>query len=144
MNRILIYAGSPALAFLAGLSAQGLAREPLAKFTPLLSTSKTIVDEPIAYPQGRPAKLTASILALAPGDETGWHTHGVPLAGIVLEGEMTVDYGERGKKLFRKGDAVAEAISIPHNGINTGTEPVRVFVLFMGAEGLPTAIPIKK
>jgi len=144
MNRILIYAGSPALAFLAGLSAQGLAREPLAKFTPLLPTSKTIVDEPIAYPQGRPAKLTASILALAPGDETGWHTHGVPLAGIVLEGEMTVDYGERGKKLFRKGDAVAEAISIPHNGINTGTEPVRVFVLFMGAEGLPTAIPIKK
>jgi quercetin dioxygenase-like cupin family protein len=144
MNRILIYAGSPALAFLAGLSAQGLAREPLAKFTPLLPTSKTIVDEPIAYPQGRPAKLTASILALAPGDETGWHTHGVPLAGIVLEGEMTVDYGERGKKLFRKGDAVAEAISIPHNGINTGTEPVRVYVLFMGAEGLPTAIPIKK
>jgi quercetin dioxygenase-like cupin family protein len=136
--------GAIALAFLAGFSAQTLAREPLAKFTPLLSTSKTIVDEPIAYPVGAPAKLTASILALAPGDETGWHTHGVPLAGIVLEGEMTVDYGDRGKKVFRKGDAVAEAISIPHNGINTGTEPVRVFVLFMGAEGLPTAIPLRK
>lgn len=57
---------------------------------------------------------------------------------------MTVDYGEKGKKVFRRGDAVAEAISIPHNGVNTGTEPVRVFVLFMGAEGLPIAIPINK
>lgn len=144
MFRILMYTCITALSIFATLSVNGLAREPLARFTPLFSTTKSIVDEPIVYPTGSPAKLTASILALSPGEETGWHTHGVPLAGIVLEGEMTVDYGDLGKKVFRKGDAVAEAISIPHNGINTGTEPVRVFVLYMGAEGLPTAIPIKK
>jgi len=88
--------------------------------------------------------ISSRLFGADAGARAAGKTHGVPLAGIVLEGEMTVDYGDRGKKVFRKGDAVAEAISIPHNGINTGTEPVRVFVLFMGAEGLPTAIPLRK
>ena len=60
------------------------------------------------------------------------------------EGEITVDYGARGVRTFRKGDAVAEAINVPHNGKNTGPGPLRVFALYMGAEGLPTGIPVKK
>jgi quercetin dioxygenase-like cupin family protein len=81
----------------------GQARETLVPFTPLLSTTKTVMDEPIVYPTGGVAKLTAGIVAMAPGQETGWHTHGVPLTGIVLEGELTVDYGDKGTRTYREG-----------------------------------------
>lgn len=120
------------------------AREPLPRFTPLFSTGKTVMDETITYPTSSPAKLTGAIIALSPGDETGWHTHGAPLTGIVLEGELTVDYGERGKRTYRQGDAIAEAINIPHNGKNTGDSVMRLFAVIIGAEGVEATIPIKR
>ena len=123
-------------------AAAALALEP-PRFMPLLSTGKTIVDEPIVYPTNAPAKLTTAIIALPPGAETGWHTHGIPLTGLVLDGELTVDYGARGKRTFTAGQSLAEAINIPHNGKNTGTGIMRLFVVFIGAEGLPTSIPAK-
>ena len=135
--------------FLAGLAvAAGMglglavAREPLPRFMPLLATTKTVMDETIVYPTGAPAKLTTGIVALEPGAETGWHKHGVPLTGLVLEGELTVDYGDKGKRVFKEGESIAEAIEIPHNGRNTGPGLMRLFVVFVGAEGLPTSIPI--
>lgn len=128
-----------AAAFCAGGLA--IAREPLPRFTPLFSTSKTVMDETIVYPTGAPAKLTGAIIALSPGDETGWHIHGAPLTGIVLEGELTVDYGARGKRTYRQGDAIAEAINVPHNGRNTGDGVMRLFAIFIGAEGLQATIP---
>jgi quercetin dioxygenase-like cupin family protein len=64
------------------------------------------------------------------------HTHGVPLAGYVIEGELTVNYGDKGERIYKAGDAVAEAISVPHNGRNSGSAPMRLFALFMGAEGM--------
>lgn len=113
----------------------GVAREPQKRFTPLLATSKTVMDEAIVYPSGT-AKLTTGFLTMDPGDETGWHTHGMPLTGLVLEGELTVDYGDKGKRIFRAGDSIAEAINVPHNGRNTGSGVMRLFVVFIGAEGL--------
>jgi quercetin dioxygenase-like cupin family protein len=80
---------------------------------------------------------------MQPGTETGWHTHGVPLTGLVLEGELTVDYGDRGKRTYKKGESLAEAINVPHNGKNTGSDVMRLFVVYIGAEGLPTSIPAK-
>ncbi|MFN0218633.1 MAG: cupin domain-containing protein [Hyphomicrobium sp.] len=118
------------------------AREPLVRFTPLFSTSKTVMDETIVYPTETPAKLTGAIIALASGDETGWHIHGAPLTGIVLEGELTVDYGPRGTRTYRQGDAIAEAIKVPHNGKNTGDGLMRLFVVTIGAEGLQNSIPV--
>ena len=99
------------------------------------------MDETIVYPGGSPAKLTAVVIAMAPGDETGWHTHGVPLTGIVLEGELTVDYGPRGKRTYRQGDAIAEAMSVAHNGRNSGTGLMRLFAVFIGAEGVANTTP---
>jgi quercetin dioxygenase-like cupin family protein len=139
------YVGMGAVAvtmFAIGL-ATARALEPPPRFTPLLSTGKTIMDEPIVYPTSAPAKLTTAIIAMPPGAETGWHTHGIPLTGLLLEGELTVDYGEKGKRTYKQGDSLAEAINVPHNGKNTGTGIMRLFVVFIGAEGLPTSIPVK-
>ena len=139
--RVCLGVGAIVFAFVAGIGV-GSARPPQVHVTPLFATSKTVMDEPIVYPSGSPAKLTAAIIALDPGDDTGWHTHGVPIAGIILEGELTVDYGDKGKRVFHKGDAVAEAISVPHNGKNTGDGPMRLFAVYIGAEGVPTTVPV--
>ena len=119
------------------------ALQPPPRFMPLLATGKTVMDETIVYPTGAPAKLTTAIIAMEPGAETGWHTHGVPVTGLVLQGELTVDYGDRGKRTFKEGQSIAEAINVPHNGKNTGSGIMRLFVVYVGAEGLPTAIPVK-
>jgi quercetin dioxygenase-like cupin family protein len=106
----------------------------------LLSTDHTVVGEKLVYPAS-PAKVTAAIVTLAPGEATAWHTHGVPEVGYILDGEVTVDYGDKGTRVYRAGDAVMEAIDVAHKGTNTGTTPVRILVVYMGVEGKPTSIP---
>jgi len=133
---------SALLAFTAGYKS-GTAREELVTATPLFSSSETVLGEPIAYPAGKP-KLTGAILTLQPGAETGWHTHPAIPAGIVLDGELTVDYGEKGKRTYKKGDSVIETSATPHSGKNTGTEPMRLFVIFIGAEGLQNTVKVEK
>lgn len=143
--RALAYCGAIALGALAGFgfaqTRESAARESPVTFTPLLATSKTVMDEPIVYPTGAPAKLSAGIVAMAPGSETGWHTHGVPLTGIILEGELTVDYGARGTRTYKQGQSIAEAINVPHNGRNAGTSVMKLFAVYIGAEGIPNATP---
>jgi quercetin dioxygenase-like cupin family protein len=111
---------------------------------PLLSSGETVVGERIAYPAGAPAKVTAAVVTLAPGQETGWHTHGMPVLGYVLEGELEVDYGEKGVRVYRAGEAVLEAIGVAHNGRNTGVAPMRVLAVFMGADGLKPTEPASR
>jgi hypothetical protein len=85
--------------------------------------------------------VTAAVVTLAPGQETGWHTHGMPTFGYVLEGELEVDYGKAGVRVYRAGDAVLEAIGVAHNGRNIGAGPMRILAVFMGADGLATSEP---
>ena len=120
---------------------EGNAREPLVRITPLVSSGTSIVGETVRYPQEAAARITAAIVALAPGEETGWHRHGVPTFGYILEGELTVDYGEKGRHVYRPGDAFLEAIEVAHNGRNTGAGIMRVLVVFATADGLATSAP---
>jgi quercetin dioxygenase-like cupin family protein len=118
------------------------ARETGEKVTELLSTAKTVLGQTLAYPAGAPAKVTAAIVAMQPGAETGWHQHDVPLFGYMLEGELTVDYGAHGTRVYRKGDALMEAIDVPHNGRNTGEGVARILAVFMGADGVPDTVKV--
>lgn len=96
-----------------------------------------VVGEPIVYPEQKPAKISASVVTLAPGQGTGWHTHGVPVFGYVLEGELEVNYGDKGIRVYKRGDALLEAISVAHNGRNAGSDAVRILAVFAGADGTP-------
>ena len=65
---------------------------------PVTGPLREVVDEPIVYPDPEPARVTALTVILQPGEITGWHRHGVPLFGFMLEGELTVQYiGERNR-----------------------------------------------
>ena len=108
---------------------------------PLLSGGKTIVGEDITYPTTGKANITAAIVTLAPGESTIVHRHGVPLFAYILEGELTVDYGALGTKVYRQGDAFLEAMAVDHVGKNTGTGIMRTIAVYMGAEGSRDVIP---
>jgi quercetin dioxygenase-like cupin family protein len=128
------------LAPIGGLNAE----ETVTPSVPLLSTGTTIVGETLHYPTNGPAHVTAAIVTLAPGAKTVLHRHGVPLFAYILEGEITVDYGDRGKRTYRAGDALMEAMDVPHFGADAGPQPVRILTVFIGAEGAPAdVIPVK-
>ncbi len=107
----------------------------------ILSTATTVVGEPIRYPSGAPALITAVEIMLQPGQQTGWHTHPVPLFGYILEGELTVDYGSKGQRIYRQGDALAEAMKQVHNGRNQGPNPVKILAVFLGMTGIQGSVP---
>jgi quercetin dioxygenase-like cupin family protein len=107
----------------------------------ILSTGTTVTGETIKYPSGAPAQLTALEITLAPGQQTGWHTHPVPLFGYILDGELTVDYGPKGQRVYRKCDGFAEATNEAHNGRNLTERPVTILAVFAGMEGVKDSVP---
>jgi quercetin dioxygenase-like cupin family protein len=104
-----------------------------ALLTPLLQSGTDVLGTPLAYPTGN-ANITAAIVTIPPGGQTGWHSHEVPLFAYVLEGELTVDYGTKGKKTYRAGDSVLEAVNWTHNGTNTGAVPMKLLAVYMGSD----------
>src|SRR5690349_15800125 len=87
-------------AALIGVGLADARKAPQASVATLLPSSQTVAGERIAYPAGAPAKVTAAVITLPPGASTGWHTHGVPLFGYILDGELTVDYGVQGTRVY--------------------------------------------
>ena len=77
---------------------------------------------------------------MIPGQSTGVHSHSVPLFAYMLEGELTVDYGEDGTRTYHAGDAFIEAFQTPHNGTNTGNGNARVLAVFAGSETAPNTV----
>ncbi|MEO4041340.1 cupin domain-containing protein [Hoeflea sp. CAU 1731] len=114
------------------------------RLEPLLETGETIIGQTFVYPQDSPAEVTAVIVTMLPGEETGWHIHEVPLFGYVLEGELTVDYGAEGKKTYKVGDTLMEALNHPHNGVNTGTGVMRILAVFMSSENGVKTKPVEE
>lgn len=108
----------------------------------LLKGNRTIMGEAFSYPAGQ-ANVTAALLTLAPGAKTLTHSHGVPLFIYVLEGEMEVDYGARGKKVYKQGDSFMEAMAVEHYGMNASKAPVKILAVYMGGSGAKDMIPAK-
>jgi quercetin dioxygenase-like cupin family protein len=124
----------------AAQNAQPAQPQPAAGVRTILSTGTTVTGEPIKYPSGAPAQLTALKITLQPGQQTGWHTHPVPIFGYILDGELTVEYGPKGQRVYRKGDGFAEATNEAHNGRNLTDKPVTVLAVFAGMEGVKDSV----
>lgn len=94
----------------------------------------------ISYPATDKAEVTAMTVDLAPGAETGWHKHPIPVYAYVVSGTIIVEI-EGGKEIsFGPGEAIIEVVNTLHNGRNKGKEPVKLAVFYLGAEGIPNVI----
>jgi quercetin dioxygenase-like cupin family protein len=111
--------------------------------TPLLDKAAAdVLDQILAYPSTSQAQVSSSIITIPVGMETGLHQHDAPMYAYVLEGELTVTYDGGTVKTYRAGEAIMEAVSTPHNGKNTGTVPVQVLVVNMGADGVTNTVKL--
>jgi len=129
------------LLLMAGLLVHpALAMPPGPAVETLIETSETVLGQEIVYPEGR-ARITAAIVTVPPGAVLAPHLHPVPLFGYVLQGELIVDYGSEGERIYRAGEALAEAIDWPHQGRNGGRGIVKILVVYAGAEGVPDTEP---
>jgi len=110
------------------------------KVTKVLRTSTNAFGQPIVYPQDSPAEVSILIIDIPPGKQTGWHKHPVPIFGYVLAGTITVHFANGQKNVFHKGDALAEAVNVLHNGVNEGTEPVKLLIFVAGEKNVPFTV----
>ena len=107
--------------------------------TLLDAADETILGQPLVYPDGE-AEVSASVVTLQPGEETGAHVHDAPLLGVVVDGTLTVDYGADGERTYGPGDTFLEAVGVGHNGRNDGDEPVTILVVNIGAAGVENTV----
>ncbi len=118
----LLLSPATALADATGLTAQTL-----------LDTVTTGDGKPLKYPDGQ-ARISALLVELAPGGETGLHRHPMPVVGYIVSGEVTVSAQGLPDRVFKAGDAFVETI-VWHNGRNLGKDPVKILAIYLGADG---------
>lgn len=109
----------------------------------ILETQTNIVGGKIVYPKGD-AKITMALIEVPVGKETSIHIHDVILAGYILEGELTVNYGSKGTHVLKAGDGIIEATNWPHFGKNTGNVPLKILAVYAGNAELPNAKAVEK
>lgn len=110
----------------------------------LLRTTVNSLGQPIAYPREGTPEVTALLVEMAPGEETGWHQHPVPLLGYILNGELTVYQVTGEKRVVHPGEVSLESVNVIHNGVNEGATPCKMIVFVTGLKDVPFTIEEKK
>jgi quercetin dioxygenase-like cupin family protein len=97
----------------------------------------------LEYPKTDKPEVTALLVEIPPGGETGWHYHPVPVYAYVLSGVLTTEMENGEKHEYRESEAIFEAVNTPHNGRNTGKVPLRLVVFYTGEEGKPVTVRVQ-
>lgn len=98
----------------------------------------------LAYPRAGNPEVSALIVEIPPGGNTGWHSHPVPVYAFVLSGTLTVEVDPGDSYQMREGEALFEVVNTPHLGKNLGKETVRLAVFYTGVEGTPNTVKVSK
>ncbi len=112
----------------------GAEHEAYEKVHEVFSGDLTIAGEKVVFPKENQS-VRALVVTMAPGEVTAWHQHHAPMFAYILEGEITVIYEGIGKKVYRAGEGLLEAMDVTHRGENTGKEPARVLAVFLLGDG---------
>jgi quercetin dioxygenase-like cupin family protein len=110
------------------------------QITPLLRATTTSAGQPIVYPNTADPEVTAVLVEIPGGAETGWHKHPYPCYAYVLSGEIFVEVQGGTINQFTAGQAFAESVNTFHNGRNSGPEPVRLVMFVTGEKGEPFTV----
>ena len=108
--------------------------------TTLLGTTINSLGQPIVYPGDGTPEVTALLVEMAAGEETGWHKHPVPLLGYLLAGELTVYQITGEKRVVRTGEVSLESVGVIHRGVNEGAVPLKMIVFVVGLKDVPYTI----
>ena len=102
---------------------------------------KTILGQDFKYPSGTPL-IKAFDIVIPAGKQTSLHSHAIPLYAYIISGELEVDYGSKGKRIFKAGSSYIEAINWCHIGKSMGGKPVRLIGVYLAQENPDQIAPI--
>lgn len=91
------------------------------------------------YPSQNP-EITILSYEIPPGTRLPMHKHPVINAGVVLQGQLTVMAKDGKELILNEGDSIVELVDKWHYGRNTGTEPVKLIMFYVGQVGIPLVI----
>lgn len=106
------------------------------KVTRLLKTTTDEAGRPLAYPKSEDgqAEVTALLVEIAPGGQTGWHKHPLTCLGYVMEGEIEVTLIDGRVNVIKAGQALSEVVDLEHNGVNRGSVPAKLVLFVLGTK----------
>lgn len=110
---------------------------------PLLQTTVNSTGQAIEYPRGGTPEISALLIEMAPGEQTGWHSHPVPLVGYIMSGELTVYQITGGKRVVVAGQNSLESVGVVHNGVNEGSVPCKMIVYVLGLKDVPFTVNVE-
>ncbi|CAG1020166.1 hypothetical protein DOJK_00143 [Patescibacteria group bacterium] len=108
--------------------------------TQLLKTTTTWDKKTLNYPTDKPAEITALMIEIPVGGETGWHHHPVPSFAYIVEGLLDVTLKDGSINHLKAGDPLVEVVNTSHNGKNMGNTPVKIMVFYTGTLNTPLTI----
>jgi quercetin dioxygenase-like cupin family protein len=114
-----------------------------AKVTVIKKALTTASGQEMEYPRTGKPEVTALLVEIPSGSETGWHLHPVPVYAYVLSGTLTSEMENGERRDYKEGEAIFEAVNTPHNGKNLGEIPVKLIVFYTGEEGKPVTVRVK-
>ena len=106
----------------------------------LTRATVTANGQKISYPVTDKAEVTALVVEVAPGAETGWHRHKIPVYAYMLSGELEVELEDGKRFTYKAGDVIIEVVNVHHNGRNRGTVPASLIAFYTGIQGEPNVI----
>ena len=98
----------------------------------------------LAYAASGNPEVTAALVEIPPGGDTGWHSHPIPVYAYVLSGAITVALEGGEQYEFKEGEVILEVINTPHIGRTKGKTPVKLVVFYTGAEGGQNTVKVAK
>jgi quercetin dioxygenase-like cupin family protein len=98
----------------------------------------------LSYPCTGKPEVTALIVEIPPGGNTGWHNHPFPVYAFVLSGVLTVEVDPGNSYQIKEGDVLFEVVNTAHLGKNLGKEPVKLVVFYTGIEDTPNTLKVSR
>lgn len=105
--------------------------------------SKTVIGQDFSYPKGKPVMKAYKIIVPG-GQSTNLHLHEVAIFAYVQSGTLEVDYGPKGRKVYREGQGFMEAVKHCHKGRAVGDAPVVLVALYLGSPDLQNTVTCKE
>ena len=111
----------------------------------LLQASMSWKGDQYEYPQGKPL-ITVKTVLFQPGAKSKPHSHDMPGAALIQEGELLCEVPSTGlTKRFVKGEVLPTTFKNDlHTCENTGTQAAKALVFYAGVVGLPTSYYIQR
>ena len=120
---------------LSGVQSEEAAEAPSFTYASILKTTTSMGGQALWYEFEGSTEMDVHVVEIAPGGETGRHSHPYPVVMYVLEGTLVVELDDGTRVEYGAGDALIEDANTWINNLNPGDTPSKFVGVLIGPEG---------